>query len=117
MAELSASREWGNKTLQLARSQQRVCALELEKIAIALEIFKSKNSAYPASLQELVSEILPSIPKDPMTLTDFIYVPTENAFKLYSSGRNEVDDDGNKELDEVFERPMKDILEHFIGDE
>ncbi len=88
----------------------------MEKIAIGLEVYKTMRSAYPASLPDLVPEILPAIPVDPVTLGDFVYAPSKTDFKLYALGRDGVDDGGDEELDIIFRRPAKDLCEGLIRD-
>ena len=117
IAESSASYLGNQKRILSTLSRMDHRRHELARIAIGLEIYKTKNSAYPQRLQDLVPEILPAIPVDPLTLADFIYAPTKAEFKLYSTGRDGVDDGGDEKLDVIFTRPVKDIYEYLVGDE
>lgn len=76
------------------------------RLAIALEIYKTKHSHYPNRLEDLSPDVLPGIDKDPATLSDMVYVNVPGDFTLYSAGTNEVDDGGDRDLDHVFQRPQ-----------
>jgi hypothetical protein len=45
------------------------------RIVIALEVYRREQGEYPASLSQLVPEILPQLPIDPFTGDDFEYLP------------------------------------------
>jgi len=62
-----------------ARSSQ-----EMLKIGLALKIYKCEHGKYPASLQELVPAILPSIPVDPLDGRPFGYKVMNGAFFITS---------------------------------
>ena len=66
------------------------------RVALACQIFLRKHGSLPESLDELVPEILPTIPDDPMTKseTHLLYRNTGNFAVIYSRGWNGIDDGG-----------------------
>ena len=68
------------------------------QIMVALEHYRSEQphqGRYPPQLSDLVPGYLAELPKDPFTDEDFIYRRENNlAYRLYSVGRNRVDDGG-----------------------
>jgi len=64
------------------------------RIAAALEIYRMESSLYPKHLQDIPSQILSPMPKDPFTGEDFIYTKEGDGFILYSVGQNLKDDGG-----------------------
>lgn len=80
-----------------AQFHARRAELDLDRISIALAMFKSSHGAYPKHLEELSPKYLDHVPADPFgdALGDpFIYRPEGNSFKLYSVGPNGEDDLG-----------------------
>jgi hypothetical protein len=76
------------------------------RIMLALELYKAKHNAYPATLVQLAPSFLPAIPEDPFA-GDFVYrliTPEEDAVRradgsarpylLYSRGRDMADNGG-----------------------
>ena len=74
-----------------ARSDAILGAAE---IGIANRIYKQKYGRYVDSLNQLVPDILSSLPLDPFTGKDFIYRREGKGFILYSVGENLKDDGG-----------------------
>jgi hypothetical protein len=64
------------------------------QLAIALRQYRIKHQTYPQSLEDLVGEVVTTIPTDPFTGEAFHYQREENGFVIYSVGRNGVDDGG-----------------------
>ena len=81
--------------------------LDLLRLAVALERYKSANEKYPATLDELVPVFLEEVPLDAFTgrktLMYKLAPNMETAFLLYSYGMNEADD-GGAEDDVVLRR-------------
>jgi len=69
--------------------------------AIALKRHQLRHAEYPAELGQLVPEIMPRIPLDPMDQQPLRYRRGDNgSFLLYSAGSNGVDDGGSLETPE-----------------
>ena len=68
-------------------------------IHLALHAYQDEHGAWPDTLAKLAPEILASIPVDPYSKVPFIYRVEIGAYRLYSVGRNLVDDGG--EVDET----------------
>lgn len=64
------------------------------RILIALRRYKNKNSRWPESLDDIQSQVPEEMLIDPFNSDNFVYKLTDNAFKLYSKGKNNVDEDG-----------------------
>jgi hypothetical protein len=63
----------------------------LTRIMAALELFRSRNNAYPDTLDDL-GDILKPIPLDPFTEKNFEYGKVGDAYRLYSTGPDMRDD-------------------------
>jgi len=64
------------------------------RILIALRRYKDKNSHWPESLNQIKSSLPQEILTDPHNNGPFVYKLTDNTFRLYSKGKNNVDEDG-----------------------
>lgn len=62
--------------------------------AIALELYKRRHGGYPATLDELVPDLLPSLPRDMFTGDVLGYLVTDDGPILYSRGVDRKDDGG-----------------------
>lgn len=62
--------------------------------AIAAELYRRKNGKWPARLDDLVPEFLPSVPTDPFTNRPLILKTGADSCKVYSAGRDGSDDGG-----------------------
>jgi hypothetical protein len=62
--------------------------------AIAAELYRRKYGKWPTSLDELVPEFLPAVPIDPFSEEPLILVSTAEELKIYSIGKDRVDDGG-----------------------
>jgi len=70
--------------------------------ALAIEQFRRKHDRLPETLDELVPEFLDAVPIDPFDGKPLRYVVREDAYVIYSIGRDRADD-GGEILDEVDE--------------
>ncbi len=68
---------------------QRGCQL-----IIALRRYKNKNGHWPETLDEIKTLALAEIFVDPFNNGSFVYKLTDDSFKLYSKGLNNIDEDG-----------------------
>ena len=84
----------------------------MTETALALRLYQKSNGTFPKSLPELVPDFLPDLTLDPFSGESFIYKTDGNTFKLYSSGRNQVDDGGDEMSDIVFEMPYSDLVDY-----
>ena len=74
---------------------QSQAALDLARVACALERHRLKHGAFPETTTALVPEFLPKLPHDLMSGTALKYRRTaDGKFILYSVGLNETDDGG-----------------------
>jgi len=64
------------------------------RILIALRRYKNKNSRWPESLDDIKSLAPAEIFIDSLNNGSFAYKLTDDSFKLYSKGKNNVDEDG-----------------------
>jgi len=55
-------------------------------LVAGIELYRNEHGAYPASLANLVPEVLQQAPTDPFTGAPFLYTPTETGYMLYSTG-------------------------------
>lgn len=79
----------------------RACAavesqFEGTRIAVALQRYQRAKAAFPATLDALLPEYLPELPKDPLTGTDFGYRLEGASCALYSTGEEGEDDGGER---------------------
>jgi hypothetical protein len=63
-------------------------------ILVALRRYKNKHGAWPQSLDDIQSQVPEEMLIDTFNSDNFVYKLTDNAFKLYSKGKNNVDEDG-----------------------
>jgi len=82
-------------------------------LSAAVELYRSENDIYPASLGDLVPNYVPELPEDPFTGDSFVYAQTPSSYLLYSVGPDMLDDGGSF-LDETgaFPERQGDILLH-----
>ena len=72
--------------------------MELADFAIALAIYHHDHGMYPQRLAELPPRYLREGPKDIFSQHDYIYLPQDGGYTLYSVGRNSKDDHGANAL-------------------
>lgn len=92
---------------RLAESETRQqTKLDLLKLALALESYRLAHGMFPETLKELQPNQIPSIPLDPYTEEAFVYQTNSDGYQLYSTGPDEVDDQGRR-------RPESNSLDDF----
>jgi len=67
------------------------------RIIVALRRYKNKNGNWPASSDEVKSSAPEEIFIDPINGGSFVYKLTGDNFKLYSKGKNGIDDGGRRD--------------------
>ena len=67
------------------------------RIIIALRRYKNKNGFWPVNLDDVKSMAPVEIFVDPTNGGDFVYEITEENFRLYSKGKNGIDEDGERD--------------------
>lgn len=77
-------------------TQRRDAALT----AIALELYRRRNGAYPARLDDLVPNCLPALPIDRFDGQPLRYLLTDDGPLLYSVGADRIDDGGAAPVNE-----------------
>lgn len=84
---------------------------DMVKILLALESYKLDNGIYPNSLDKLAPQYLAEVPVDSYSNTPFSFERSEDtsSFKLYSFGKNWVDD-GGEDLKKDWPLPATKIL-------
>jgi hypothetical protein len=70
---------------------------QLATLAIACAIHRAEKGAYPDKLEQLVPDVLPSLPVDLYHGKPFVYRKTADGFLLSSCGPNGVDDGGSND--------------------
>lgn len=85
-------------------SHARFIALrELTKTALAIERYRNQGNQLPNNLEQLASQYLSSVPIDPYSGKPIRYLRDANGYRVYSVGRNRVDDGGRGTLSGVDE--------------
>lgn len=64
------------------------------RLTIALRRYKNKTGFWPVNLDDIKSMAPAEIFVDPINGGDFVYEITEENFRLYSKGKNNIDEDG-----------------------
>ena len=67
------------------------------RIIIALRRYKNKNGFWPVNLDDVKSMAPAEIFVDPHNDEEFVYKLTQENFTLYSRGKNNVDDGGERD--------------------
>jgi hypothetical protein len=70
-------------------------AMDMARIACALELSRLRNGVFPATLKEIKPEFIFEMPSDPITGDLYKYRREKDGFVLYSVGWNERDDGGH----------------------
>lgn len=68
--------------------------IALDQMLLALQAYKARHGAYPASVEELKTKLGWKLPKDPFSEKDFVYKRRDKGFILYSVGPDMKDDGG-----------------------
>jgi len=63
-------------------------------ILVALRRYRNEHGRWPESLDDIQSQVPEEMLIDPFNSDNFVYKLTDNAFRLYSKGKNNVDEDG-----------------------
>lgn len=63
-------------------------------ILIALRRYKNKHGAWPKTLDEIKSLAPPEVFVDPISGDSFVYKVADDTFRLYSKGKNKIDEHG-----------------------
>lgn len=81
----------------IARLQE---GLDFTRTALALNLYHQDYGEYPETLEALVPDYLPEVPKDPYDGNPFRYSKERRI--LYSVGNNQMDDSGDAKRDKPF---------------
>jgi hypothetical protein len=87
--------ELENRAAILGALNRRDMLVGLLRTDLALRRFRRTHDRWPARLEELVPGQLPALPLDPWSQQPLVYRTTANGFRLYSVGRNGIDDGGD----------------------
>jgi hypothetical protein len=68
-------------------------------ILIALERYQRTTGQWPRGLDEIRSSLPDEVLIDPSNKRSFVYAPTADGFRLYSRGKNNIDENGKWESD------------------
>ena len=66
------------------------------RILVALRRYKNKTGHWPQSLDDIKSQLSAEVLTDPINNSTFVYQITDDGFKLYSKGKNNIDEDGQE---------------------
>jgi hypothetical protein len=66
------------------------------RILIALRRYKNKSGHWPQSLDDIKSQLTDEVFTDPIKNSTFVYKLTDDGFKFYSKGKNNIDEDGQE---------------------
>ncbi|GAH89077.1 unnamed protein product, partial [marine sediment metagenome] len=66
------------------------------RLLIALRRYKNKNAHWPKSLDDIKSIVPAETLVDPINNGSFVYKLTEENFTLYSKGKNNIDENGQR---------------------
>jgi len=67
------------------------------QISIALRRYKNMNGRWPQTLDAIRSSLSEEILTDPLNGGSFVYKLSDDGFRLYSKGRNNIDDGGKSD--------------------
>lgn len=67
------------------------------QISIALRRYRNKNGHWPQTLDEIKSSLSEEVLTDPLNGSPFVYKLSDDGFRLYSKGRNNIDDGGKSD--------------------
>jgi len=65
------------------------------RILVALRRYKNATGRWPASLDEIRASLPAEVLIDPLNGGAFVYQPAPDAFRLYSRGKNNIDENGD----------------------
>jgi len=78
----------------LAAQDRSVAQRDLTQVMLALSEYQHREGKFPESLTILAPQYLSVVPDDLMSGKPFRYSSDGSAYRLYSVGRNERDDNG-----------------------
>jgi hypothetical protein len=87
----------------------RLAVIRLLECDLAMRCFQHERGTWPAALDELVPEFLPTVPLDPFTGRPLIYRRQADGFLLYSTGPDQIDNGGIPTSSEI-PAPGEDLL-------
>jgi hypothetical protein len=101
--EIVADTILGLALLEIPSDHQATVRMQfqIEKLALALAVFKADSGRYPAQLADLVPKYLAAVPDDPFSGRGLVYRRAANGYLLYSVGADQQDDGGHAEDDIV----------------
>jgi hypothetical protein len=67
------------------------------RLLIALRRFKNKTGAWPEKLEQVKPFVSPELFEDPAIIESFVYGVIDDTFRLYSKGKNGIDEGGEYE--------------------
>jgi hypothetical protein len=68
--------------------------IDLIQLGLAVEQYHAEHGDYPSSLDAIADAFPEGLPVDPLTGQQYVYLPMESTFRLYSIGTDGVDDGG-----------------------
>lgn len=71
--------------------------IALNRVAIALAIYRAEHGQYPDDLTQLVPEVISKLPVDLYHAKLFVYQRDADGYLLYCTGENEIDDGGSNQ--------------------
>ncbi len=89
----------------------------LSQLGYAAKAYQIKHGDFPIRLQQLVPDFIDKIPDDPFTNKPMIYKHSATETRIYSIGRNRIDEDGdgsgyrNQEPDDIQLMLTRDVEE------
>ncbi len=83
--------------------------LALERLAAALAVYRAEHGTYPEKLEDLVPDVLPTLPVDLHHAKPFIYQRDGDGYLLYSAGPNGTDDGGSSDWGVAAGRKLRDL--------
>ena len=66
------------------------------RLLVALRRYKDKTGQWPERLEDIKTPAAAKIFVDPINNSSFVYKVTEDSFKLYSKGKNNIDENGER---------------------
>lgn len=91
----------------LLAAEKNQAALRILRLELALQEYRGRHGAYPATLAALAPEIIPAVPADPYSGDPLPYRTGRGGFLLYSVGPN-LKDDGGSPFSGDYTRPNTD---------
>ena len=93
IADMAEESYYGVRHIYLRSIATKRCG----RIIIALRRYKNQTGFWPVNLNDVKSMAPVEIFVDPINGGDFVYEITEENFRLYSKGKNGIDEDGERD--------------------